>query len=227
MKVSPKVFQFALGTILAAAGVVLISGKLDNSVRPNIAGAQTGLNYTAEWNAEELITVSSSLAVNGGNVLLSDVPIGVAKWSVTGRQTGTQNTLFTETWTVPNVDVTFNNANVTNGTFNPSEWLYASFVSNGGSVGASFSQYKIANISILGDPNRPYTFRGGLGITQSAIGNSVRCQASQVNPCLNSTGAYGWLRHKSGTDQVNYDNSDIKASGLMMPLKWTVNGTIN
>lgn len=221
---SPKIFQFALGTVLAAVGVILISGKIDNSTRPNIAGAQTGLSYTATWSAQKLVTVSSTLGIVGGVQTFNDVPIGVAEWQVTGVQSGTSNTLFTEKWVIPNIDVTFDFNNVTSGTFEPTEWLFASYMENGTNQ-ANSNRFRITGLDIL---DNTFTFSGGQTVPQRALGNAINCNITIGKPsCLSSTGAYGWMRYLGSIEQINIDEGKLKATGLMMPLKWTVTGTIN
>lgn len=208
------------GLLLAAFGVFLALSPTADTPAVN---AQAGTNYTTTWTATRVLTVDSS----GGwaNVApMQNVPIGVSEWQVTGVDTTTGSQLFTETWKVPTAsDIVFNPANrTTTGTgFNPAEWLFAGHVGvfgdtpNGGRI-----TYKNQPVSILGPT---YTYERG---NAKVGGNAIRCSSNSDSNCLHARGAYGWEVYHA-LSNLGSERGRISASGLMMPLKWTVTGTVN
>lgn len=203
--------------------VLVILGGFFFVAAPTQTLAQT-TGYTTSWTATKVLTADSSGGWQGVGVL-RNVPIGVSEWQVTGTDTSTGTTLFTETWTAPIAgDITFNPADrsTTGSGFNASNWLFASHVGvfgdtpNGGRV-----TYKNQPVSIL---NPGYTFN----LDQVRVGgNAINCiQYSGDSNCLHTRSAYGWEVYHA-LDCLSCERGRISASGFMMPLKWTIVGTIN
>lgn len=187
------------------------------------ARAQGSETYTTTWTATKLITVDSAGGWRDVDIL-KDVPIGVAEWQVDARAGVGGAQLFSETWKVTaNNEILFNpEFQTTSGTdFNASDWIFANHIAvfgdtpDGGKV-----RYKFQSPSTVLNPDYKYTK------DQARVGgNGVKCKSTTDSNCLMSRGSYGWEVYHS-VSNLGSTRGRISASGVMMPLKWVVTGTI-
>lgn len=208
-----KMIFVLIGTSLLAVGA--ISGASN-------ARAQGSETYTTTWTATKLITVDSAGGWRDVGIL-RNVPIGVAEWQVDARAGVGGAQLFSETWKVPaDNEILFDPAtqNTTGTGFNQAEWIFANHIAvfgdtpDGGKV-----RYKFQSPSIL-NPGYKYTKDNA-----KVGGNGVQCATTTDSNCLMSRGSYGWEVYHS-LSNLGSSRGRISASGVMMPLKWVVTGTI-
>lgn len=209
------------GVALAVAGFLLLFFSTRNAAQLTTQ-AQTGQNYTSTWEATKLITVDSAGGWNNVGIL-RNVPIGVAEWQVDARTAVGGAQLFTETWRTPtSSEIVYNPADqtLTGSGFNKADWIFANHVGvfgdtpDGGRV-----RYKFQSTSVL-NPGYKYTHGNA-----KVGGNAIQCRSNSDSNCLMPRGSYGWeVYHALGN--LGSDRGRISASGLMMPAKWIITGTI-
>ncbi len=203
-----KAFLTVAGLLLAAAGVALFNfGQT-----PSKTDAQATGNYTTNWVASE---VYQTIITDGSTDF--SVAIGVSKWTVTGS-IGSTN--FSETWTGPAANTAqigpdqggqVGKCNTNN--YDRSLWLIGCAAVDEGTDGP-FRLQSVVPGSV---------FSEGSGDRARWSGGAADCSVPIVG-CLVTTGTYGFQHMRgSGGDSP----MEVFGSYLMMPLKWTVTGTIN
>lgn len=212
--------QKKVGQGLFIAGAVLLIAGLMFVVAPRSEQqSQAAENYSSNWQATRVLTVESSGYF--ANVPAQEAAIGVAEWRVDGNIGGTT---YEETWTAPSVDGTVFNPvdRSTSGPgFNPSHWLFASHIAQANDTpNQGRVTYRVKDLSFL---NNAYTYSFG----QARVGgNAIRCASNSDSNCLHARGSYGWEVYHA-ISNMGSDRGRVSASGVMMPLRWTVSGTIN
>jgi hypothetical protein len=143
--------------------------------------------------------------------------------------------MFKEQWRTPELDVDFrftggartgpfqgaffSNAG---GSFDRNSWLFAA---------QTFRpvEYRIKPVSVFIPERNGFTYDVNTlsSINMSAAGNAINClrHDSPNHTCVSPSGPYAYTVHHA-LDSSGSDRSRNFAHGLMMPLKWIVEGTI-
>ncbi len=204
MKKFPRLLVTSLLTlVLFVAGGLLIVKNHPGQIITNAASTDT---YSTDWTASQLLTMKRT----GNGITPDNIALGVAGWKVSGSTAS--GTYFAENWTLPMTTFPIYNANGTMTNLDNASWL-------GGVMRAT-------NIN-------QYVFTFGITPVGTALGNtpggSVRtpgitssCGGTD-SECVGASGAYGF------TDWHSFATaSDGKetAAGLLIPLKWHVDGKL-
>lgn len=189
-----------LGLVLGAFGIVL----LNFGNEPTKSNAAT--DYNATWKATKLYRLHNR-PTGGGGFTISDLGgIGVKAWAVSGT---IGDVTYTETWEGPRADsISFTGINqkcVVNA--DPKVWFGSClwFGSNSSSPPGDYWLTEEAVDSFV---------RSGRIGDASYAGSGAYCREGVVAGCWSVLGTYGFGRNKS------------EYIGMMMPLQWTVVGTI-
>lgn len=216
--------KIGAGLLFTAVGLFLVIGSKETTIRTGKVNAQAGnsLEYTSDWSATKLLKVTSS-GFFGNVPAQANVPIGVAEWHITAKDTATNENIYEETWKLPiNGDVIYDPATqiISGGGFNPSDWIFANHIAvtndtpNGGRV-----TYSVSALDPISNDYK-YSFSNA-----KVGGNGVKCATNTDSNCLFSNGSYGWEFYHA-LSNMGSERGRISASGMMMPLKWKVDGTI-
>ena len=207
-----KAFLTVAGLILAAAGIAFFNfGQT-----PSKIDAQATGNYTTNWVASEVYQLISVAGGPQGTDFTA--AIGVSKWIVTGT---IGSTSFSETWAGPDAGTArigpdgggpVSECNTNN--YDRTVWLIGCAGVGSGQQGNEIRLRSVVPTTV---------FTEGSGDRARWSGGAADCDTN-VPGCWVTTGSYGFQNIRgTGGDQA----AEIYGSFMMMPLKWTVTGTIN
>ncbi len=214
-----KVFLTVAGLVLAAAGLAFFNlGQT-----PPKTGAQVTGGYTTHWEATELYQLE--MRNRSTNVRANSIAIGVYKWVVNGSFTN--GPTFTETWTGPDpTSAKLTNHSEfgepfcrTNG-YERSLWLLGHMCfTNGSHTNTGL------DIMLKSAPSSSVYFEGPQGYSGGAASCFFGVLENFLGDCIATTGAYGFSYYEQPNGNGGADT--VHWTGLMMPLQWTVVGTVN
>ncbi|MEX2012731.1 MAG: hypothetical protein WD970_03250 [Patescibacteria group bacterium] len=202
-----KLFLTVAGLVLGAAGLALFNF----GAKPTPTVAQS-TNYTTHWSATKLFQIKYT---NNAGATVNTAAIGVSQWSVDGSIGPTS---FTETWISPDPDsarLTISTNCSTNG-YVRTDWLLGCFMVD--SEWGGTHNFRLLSV----DADSVYT-SGNTTAARWSGGGAFCDNGGVLSGCVIGTGTYGFTV-VPGTSGNTHES---KLSGLMMPLKWTVSGTIN
>lgn len=205
-----------LGLLLGAFGLVLL----------NFGNAPTTSQavdiYSSTWKATQLYRLRHT---NNTGEKTSANAIGVAEWQVTGV---VGETNYTETWKGPasgsvNIQKNPGTGNICRGFYDPSKWLV-------GCIDTSYDRFGSFRFDlILATPTESSLLSEGIigGSNRTNwSGRSVACNSNfgGLPGCLSAIGSYGFYHFMPKESALN-SSLDLQV-GMMMPLEWTVTGSI-
>ncbi|MEK7202671.1 MAG: hypothetical protein AAB669_04060 [Patescibacteria group bacterium] len=205
-----------LGLLLGAFGLVLLN--FGNAPTSSTAADP----YSSTWKATQLYRLRHT---NNSNQVTSANAIGVAEWQVTGN---IGETNYSETWKGPaadsvNIQKNPGTGNICRGTYDPSKWL-------AGCIDSSYNRFGSFKYDlILTSPSDSSLLSEGImGGTNTTnwSGRSVKCNSGfgGLPGCLSAIGSYGFYHFIPKESALNA-SLDLQI-GMMMPLEWTVTGSI-
>lgn len=215
-----KLFKVALGIALGVVGIIMFM-QADGSQTANRVQAQTGTNYEADWQAEQVLAIrTDNLPIEYSNTSSRKwMAIGPSAWSVkfyTGSG-GSRSLAATETWTAPDFHC-YEAANpCKNGGANAGTYLFG-----------IASEHKMASYKAMTVASMPWNddrIWNTTSVNPRFQGPGAVGQTNQSDNIegFYSPGAYGWFAGKV-TENTARDN--IMAVGMMIPLQWKVVGTL-
>lgn len=225
-----KVFLTIAGLVLGAAGLALFNfGK--GPVNTSASHSSTSPSWHTSWSATKVYQVMAT-DDRGGRPVISGGAIGVSEWSVSGDIVSSSGTTrFTETWVGPDATTVklgeteaLGDSHCTTSSYNRDNWVLGCITYNAGPF--SFSLRSVPPSTVFYDDYQgigqgyryEYMQGGGIGCDNPVDG------ASTFDGCMVTTGTYGFSYVPVGSGGGS--NDTMYFSGLAMPLKWTVAGTI-
>lgn len=205
-----------VGFVLALVGAALFyvsKGDVKTS-------AQSTTPYTSTWTANNILTADSRV----GSSQVGQVGIGVWGWSVAGS-VGSKT--FTETWTAPSVaGVQFLAHTDERGCdiigVNTNELMAGCFAQLNSLGGTNDTLWTFAVRPPNDFTSTKSRNNGGTG-TQKTVSCIPSPRNGDEDECLMQSGAYTFQDwHEPGFSSRNR----FLGAGTLMPLKWTVSGTI-
>lgn len=226
MKVKSELVGVVIKGVLAVAAVVAIVVLYKGNQQTGVVAHAATATQT-NWQATSLLTMTvpwSRGSTSGSSV----VALGPASWHVDYFQDGTK--VYQEDWSVPPVancysaSDTTNPDSVCNGDSH-SQWLWGVSGSNAGNASPkkfTFGIDKNLNDAALFS-NKVDAGKQALGGGQGSSPFINDNDTGNQNANVETTGMYGWFFG-------SYDGNPALASpigaGVMMPLQWTVTGSI-
>lgn len=208
-----KLLLTLAGIIMTAAGLALL-----NFGKP-VEKIDAADNYSVTWQATEVLTVQGTV----GTTLTGQAGIGVWGWSVDGTIRGQH---FTETWEGPSITgITFTPASQgcsINGV-NKNQILAGCFADQNDVGGSDTNLYTFARRAVNSWVSNKSRLNVGNGDQQAtSCINSPR--NSSETECIFGSGSYAFQH----VYEPGFPSRDRwVGSGVLMPLRWTVNGTLD
>lgn len=184
------------GIILTALGIGLMI------LYPGKPATAATEKYTLNWQAANVMRAEAyGLAI----------PIGVTRWHVTGNYniSGGTSLSFKEDWKTPDYEGMIKDSVPLN-----TDWLYGYMrPKNAGNPNATISTSANEGVGFTPTSNQ--------GEVES-IGDAVRCNPQNNKDCMIATGPYSFLYDHN----VPVEHEKPMLAVTMMPLRWTVKGTV-
>lgn len=207
--------HFGIGLVLATAGVAALVMSKDD------ATTSAATNYSSTWRASKVLTVDARV----GSSQVGQIGLGVWEWTVAGSVQGGRS--YTETWTGPSITgVSFTPGSqgcIVNGV-DAAKIMAGCFGHQSEVGGPDTSSYTFA-VRAPGDFTSSKARLNGGGSTIQKTTSCINSpRNSDEDECIFTSGTYGfqhayWPGHPSRIRWVG--------GGALMPLEWTVSGTIN
>jgi len=209
-----KLVLTLLGVILTAGGLALL-----NFGKPVPTTDAQGGGYTVTWQASEVVTVNGTV----GSTPTGEAGFGVWKWSIDGTIGGQH---FTETWEGPSLaGVSFTPASQgcsINGV-NETLILAGCFADQNDVGGSDTNLYTFTLKGLTGWTSNKSRLNVGTGVQKAtSCINSPRNNSE--TECIFGSGSYAFQH----VYEPGFPTRDRwVGSGVLMPLRWTVTGTLD
>lgn len=229
--------QLVVGAVMVTVGMTLYVLKRSDAT----VSAQTATPYSSTWTASKVLTVDADV-IGSNNVRMfqyGQAGLGVWQWKVAGT-VGSKT--FNEEWNAP--PITGISITSTSDFFTPSSGCTMSGIDQAKIMAGCHNYY---DTSIVKQVKYNFNVRDVTGYAgaQKAggpnVGSGRQATTSCVEPnvpnysdpgrfaCIVQTGAYSFQRLKTapyGTGIGPEQHSHITGGGTLMPLVWTVTGTV-
>jgi hypothetical protein len=209
-----KLLLTLAGIIMTAAGLALV-----NFGKP-VSKTDAADNYSVTWQADKILTAEAVV----GTTPTGKAGIGVWQWSVDGTIRGQH---FTETWSGPSISGVSFTPNSSQGCsingVNRTQILAGCFQDQNDIGGSNTNLYRFSLDNVDSWTSNTSRLNVGTG-TQQAVTCINSPRNSSETECLVASGSYAFQH----THEPGFPTRDRwLGAGVLMPLRWTVTGTLD